>query len=93
MTAFFGAGQVNPASAGTIYDDGGGAAARNAVISKIYANFVGDVQTQVTQSEVSTELNTLMDDLANSNAGAGGAGKVVVAACSAVLGSAATTVQ
>jgi hypothetical protein len=69
------------------------ATARNALEAQL-ADVVGDLTTQPTQTELFDVVDTLLQRTATSQAGnAKGAGIAAKAACAAVLGSAAITVQ
>ncbi len=87
--AFFGTSPaLDPTAAGSFFT--GSQANRNIVINALQAKAVGNnLQTQPDPTELASELNGLINKIATS----GSVGNATKAACAAVLGSAAVTVQ
>jgi hypothetical protein len=68
---------------------------RDIVVNALFTKLVGTLDSQPTQAEITTEINDLLTKVAAGPTGSAnnGSGTATKAACAAVLGSAATTVQ
>jgi hypothetical protein len=92
---FFGSGDIDPNQLGSVFGGAGNQANRDKVINALSTQFVGDLGTQPSQTEIYNEIDSLLTNIAAGATGSksNGAGIAMKGACAAVLGSAAVTVQ